>query len=264
MFPDNLNVCLLPMNIIWGKTEENLRNLENYFRLLPERVDLVVLPETFSTGFPSFKNTKYVRLLAAANHNLIHKIKALANTYNVAIAGSYIAESDDKLFNRGFFIESTGKEYYADKKHLFSLAEEDKIFCPGEERMNIEFRGWHISMVICYDLRFPAWCRNVGNQYDLLLVIANWPQVRIDAWTKLLAARAIENEAYVAGVNCLGLDDNNITYEGSSQIFDFKGKEIGQGSGSTPFLLATLNHSKLDAFREKFPAWKDADIFRLL
>lgn len=264
MSSDTLNVCLLPLNIIWGKTEENLRNLENYFKLIPDQVDLVILPETFSTGFPSFKDINYVKLLAEANRTVIYKIKALAKLYKVAIAGSYIAESDEKLFNRGFFIESTGKEHYADKKHLFSLADEDKIFCPGEERMNVKFHGWNISMVICYDIRFPAWCRNFNNQYDLLLVIANWPHVRIDAWTKLLAARAIENEAFVAGVNCSGQDDNNINYDGYSQIFDFKGKEIGQNYSSTPFILATLNHSKLNSFREKFPAWRDADSFKLL
>lgn len=261
MLADNLNLCLLPMNIIWGKTEENLKNLEYNFNSLPRQTDLIVLPETFSTGFPSFKNSDYVKRLAETNQTAIPKLKALAKEYDVAIAGSYIAEYKNKLFNRGFFIMPSGEEYYADKKHLFSLAEEDKIFSRGEKRMHLRFHGWNISMVICYDLRFPLWCRNCDNQYDLLLVIANWPQVRIDAWNKLLAARAIENEAYVAGVNCLGQDDNKIIYDGTSQIYDFKGREIG--TTSAPFLTATISYEKLMLFREKFPAWRDADRFLL-
>lgn len=258
-----LNISLLPLNIIWRDVAFNLQKAESLLEYIHPATDLLVLPETFSTGFPSNSNKEDIMTLAEAHQDdTIDWVKRMARKYNIAIAGSYIAKENDNLFNRAFFIEPTGDEYFADKHHLFSMAGEDKIFLNGSDRMRVRFRGWNITMVICYDIRFPVWCRNKENDYDLLLAVANWPQQRIQAWNKLLMARAIENLAYVVGVNCQGEDNNGILYDGSAEVFDFKGNPIGHTS--SPFIYASLSFDKLENFRSKFPAWRDADQFKLL
>lgn len=263
MLNKNLNISLLPLEINWEDKAYNLSKLENCLKLLHPKTDLVVLPETFSTGFPSGMSKEDVECLAENTNGLtINFIKRLAREHNIAIAGSFICEEKGKLFNRAFFVEPTGDEYFADKRHLFTMAGEDKLFSNGAGRMKIRYRGWNISMIVCYDIRFPVWCRNRNNEYDLLLAVANWPVPRIDAWNKLLLARAIENQAYVAGVDCKGTDSNGYEYDGSSAVIDFKGKEIGKVSG--PFIYATLSYEKLSSFRQKFPAWQDSDPFTLI
>lgn len=256
---NDLNVCLLPLEIVWGDKEKNLKTLETLLEQVHHDTDLVILPETFSTGFPSGKKED-IRPLAERNtESTIDFLKILAARHNFAIAGSFIADTGGSLYNRGFFIEPNGDETFADKRHLFTMAGEHESFSRGYDRMKVRFRGWEISMIICYDVRFPTWCRNHANEYDLLLAVANWPTVRVDAWNKLLYARAIENEAYVCAVNCKGTDSNGFEYDGSSKAIDFKGKDIGVSSEGSPFIYASLSKEKLYRFREKFPAWKDAD-----
>lgn len=258
----NLNICLFPMRLTWQDVAANLVYLENSLQDLHPHTDLLVLPETFSTGYPVNVDKDGLNKLLEINSTLvIAKIKELAKRHNVAIVGSLIVKEYDEFYNRGFFIEPTGDEYYADKRHLFSMAGEDKIFTSGNRKLNVRFRGWNISMFICYDIRFPVWCRNEGNKYDLMLVVANWPKVRIGAWSKLLPARAIENEAYVAAVNCCGNDTEGYEYDGTSYIFDYKGNNIEKRSGD--LLYASLSLEKLHKFREKFPAWKDADSYTI-
>lgn len=262
MATNNLNLCLFPMELTWNDINVNLDNLEKALVDLHPHTDIVILPETFSTGYPSnFDKDQIKQLIAEKKDTVLERVKLLAKNYNVAITGSLIVESDEQLFNRVFFIEPTGDEYYSDKKHLFSMAGEDKIFTPGNRRMKVRFRGWNIALIVCYDIRFPVWCRNRDNEYDLLIAIANWPKARINAWNILLPARAIENAAYVAGVNCVGIDDQGYEYDRSAHIYDFKGKELGKQVGS--FIYASLAYDKLDRFRDKFPVWKDADKFRL-
>ncbi len=183
----------------------------------------------------------------------------------MAIAGSFLADTGGLLANRAFFIEPNGEEYFGDKRHLFSMAGEDKLLSPGYKRMKVRYRGWEIAMIVCYDLRFPVWCRNVGNEYDLLLVVANWPKLRISAWQKLLMAWAIENEAYVCRVDCKGKAINDIEYDRSSMAIDFKGNNISAADPDGGDLIyATLSLDKLNSFREKFPAYRDSDSFRLI
>lgn len=259
---NDLKVALYPMEITWENKEENLKKLEETASRLHPETDLLILPETFSTGFPA-GDKEHVRSLAERNTGeTIDFIKRVAKRYNVAIAGSYVADSGGSLYNRGFFIEPDGEETFSDKRHLFTMAGEHKNFSHGYDRMHVRFRGWNISMIICYDIRFPVWCRNVGNEYDLLLAVANWPVVRVDAWNKLLYARAIENEAYVCGVDCKGTDTNGFEYDGSSLALDFKGKSIGVESESG-VIYALLSGEKLERFRTKFPAWQDADKFSI-
>lgn len=259
----NLNVCLFPMNISWGDKAANFSLLEEVLPGIHPDTDLIILPEMFSTGFIT-SDKESVRELAERNSGYtVDFLKELSCRRNMAIAGSFIADTGGSLFNRAFVIEPCGDAVFADKRHLFTMAGEHKIFSRGDSRLKIRFRGWNISMVVCYDIRFPAWCRNVENDYDLLIAVANWPKPRVDAWNHLLKARAIENLAYVCGVNCTGTDSNGYEYDGSSLAFDFKGKDITMSSPTSPLRYASLSYEKLEKFRQKFPAWNDADKFSI-
>lgn len=265
MISKDLKVCLFPMNILWGEKEKNLKTLEDTLRHIHPETDVVVLPETFSTGFPSGEDKETVREMAERNTGAtIEELKRLAAKNRVAIAGSFIADSGGSLYNRLFFIEPSGEETFADKHHLFTMAGEDKVFSRGYDRMKVRYRGWNITMVACYDIRFPVWCRNVMNEYDVMLVVANWPEVRVNAWNALLPSRAIENEAFMCGVNCKGTDKKDFSYNGSSGVYDFKGKNISVSDEENGLIYATLSRERLETFRMKFPAWKDADPFKLL
>lgn len=261
----SLNVCFFPMDIEWGDKEHNLSKLERMLPFVHPATDLLILPETFSTGCP-YGDKEEVRPLAERNSGeTIEKLKGLAKKYGFAIAGSYLADTGGLLANRAFFIEPSGEEYFADKKHLFSMAGEDKILSAGNKRMKVRYRGWEISMVVCYDIRFPVWCRNKDNEYDLMIAVANWPVARVEAWRKLLMARAIENEAYICGVDCKGSDSKGIEYDGCSMAIDYKGNDISvQDPDGNGLVYATLSHEKLERFRQKFPAFRDADPFALL
>lgn len=260
----DLNVCLFPQTIVWGNKEENFKTLENALRQVHPATDLLILPEMFSTGFIT-GDKEEVRDLAEWNSGqTVQRLKDMSAKYNIAIAGSFIADTGGSLFNRAFVIEPNGEETFGDKRHLFTMAGENKVFSSGYDRLKVRYRGWNIAMVVCYDIRFPVWCRNRDNEYDLLIAVANWPEVRINAWNQLLIARAIENEAYVCGVNCKGTDNNGFKYDGSSMAIDFKGKDISVKNPESPFIYARLSHEKLDAFRKKFPAWKDADRFNII
>lgn len=264
MKSSDLKVCLFPMQIKWDDKEANLLALEQKLATVHNETDLVILPETFSTGFPVGKDKEEVRNLAERNTgNTIDRIKMLASKYKVAIAGTYIADTGGSLYNRAFFIEPSGDETFEDKRHLFTMAGENKIFSRGYGRLKIRYRGWDIAMIVCYDVRFPVWCRNVNNEYDALLVVANWPDVRVGAWNTLLPARAIENEAYVCAVNCKGTDTKGFNYDGSSAVYDFKGKDVSVRFEDNDIIYATLSRERLDSFRQKFPAWADADSFSI-
>lgn len=260
---DNLlKICVAPTDIIWGDKEKNLKEFEKLFEKIHPETDLLILPETFSTGFPSDKDKSVFNELAETNSGeTIGIIKKYSAEHNFAIAGSFLAETDGILYNRAFFIEPSGDEYFADKKHLFSLGGENKVLNPGNRRMNIRYRGWNISMIICYDIRFPAWCRNKDLEYDILIDVANWPMSRVDTWQTLLKARALENEAYVCGVNCKAIDNTGCEYNGSSFLYNYRGMDLLVNVSDDGLLYASLSLKKLNEFREKFPFWRDADKF---
>lgn len=259
----DLNVCLFPMTIQWDNITENLKTLESKLPEIRRDTDLLILPETFATGFPSGRTKGEIKeMISGSQDMVIDTLCELAHKYNLAICGSVIYNEEGELYNRGLFIEPNREITFADKRHLFTMAGEDRAFSKGDKRLKIRFRGWNISMVICYDLRFPVWCRNVNNEYDVLIVVANWPEVRVSAWDKLLPARAIENEAYVCAVDCKGTDQNNFAYNGSSTVIDFKGNSVGIDDDS--LIYASLSKTALDKFRAKFPAYNDADTFRIV
>ena len=259
----NLNICMFPMNISWGDKDANLSSLREAVESVHPGTDLLILPEMFSTGF-LVSDKESVREYAERNSGeTVALLQELASKKSMAIAGSFIADTGGLLYNRAFFIEPLGDAVFADKRHLFSMAGENKVFSKGDARLRIRFRGWNIAMVVCYDIRFPVWCRNVGNEYDLLIAVANWPKVRINAWSQLLKARAIENLSYVCGVNCKGSDLNGFEYGGEADAIDFKGLDITMRNAASPFCYASLSYENLEKFRSKFPAWKDADDFSI-
>lgn len=262
MISRNLRVALIEDSIEWGDKYANLEQLGRNIKNVSDETDLVVLPELFTTGFIV---DEQARDLAERNTgDTIRYLKDLARYYNVAIAGSFLASTASQLYNRAFFIEPNDDETFYDKRHLFTMSGEQKIYNPGVTHSPIvRFRGMNLKLIVCYDLRFPVFCRNVNNAYDVLLVVANWPKVRLNAWKILLQARAIENECYVCGVNRCGTDPSGLEYAlGGSMIIDFKGKIIGERSTS-PIIEADLSPADLARFREKFPAWQDADSFVL-
>ncbi|MCH5225489.1 MAG: nitrilase family protein [Muribaculaceae bacterium] len=265
MLENKLEVCLAPIEIFWGEKEKNLAAVEEMFQQLNPTANLVVVPETFSTGFPTNAMQEEIEKYAEGEDGeTINLLKRLSKEKDVAIAGSYIGKEGDRLLNRSFFITPDGKAKFSAKKHLFSPGGEDKIFTPGTERLSVEFKGWKISMIVCYDLRFPVWCRNQANSYDLLIAVANWPVSRVDTWDTLLKARALENSAYVCGVNCRGIDNLGGDYNGSSHLFNYKGQDLATSIDNTGLLYAGLSKQRLLNYRDKFPSWRDADDFQLL
>ena len=190
-------------------------------------------------------------------------MKQKAQQCHAAIAGSLAIQHEGNYYNRFYFVKPDGEVVTYNKRHLFTFGGEDKTFTKGEERVIVSYQGIRFLLQICYDLRFPVFCRNVKNNYDILIVVANWPRSREYAWRQLLIARALENECYVIGANRCGTDPQGVDYgEGSSIVVDFKGKIIGQRMTS-PIITTELNPAQLVQFREKFPAWRDADEFSL-
>lgn len=261
-YAGNLRVATLPVSIVPDDKEANFAAVEEALAKLPEGTDIVVLPELFSTGYSGDAGT--MASLAERNTEAtIDRVKQWAASTGAAFAGSFLAVTHPHLYNRAFFIEPSGEETFYDKRHLFSLSSEAKIFAAGQDRMPVvRFRGWNVAMVICYDLRFPVWCRCRHGEYDLLLVCANWPRARAYAWEHLLIARAIENQSCVVGAN-RGGEDAFGSYDGLSYIFDGRGMAVGVRPVDSPFIVADLNRGKLAEYRRSFPAANDADDFTL-
>lgn len=260
-FTDYIRIAALPLDIEWGEKKINCDAVARACGSLPAGTDILVLPELFSTGYADDYDAMN-ELAEAVNGPTMTFIRELARRHSMAIAGSFLASEDGKLYNRGFFVEPNGDTAFYDKRHLFSVSAEARILTAGEERMPVvRFRGWNVSMIICYDLRFPVWCRCHRNEYDILLVPANWPQARGYAFTHLAIARAIENQCCVVAADRGGSDVYG-TYDGLTQIFDGRGMPAGNQSG--PFVVADLSRKKQDDYRAGFPAANDADDFRFL
>ena len=216
-----MRVTLLQTDIVWEDKQENLRLLREKLIKLRGVAEIVVLPETFSTGFSMDSR----RLAEPVSGETITLLRQWAAEFQFAIAGSYIAcdekadanknavpSPDKSYYNRAFFLTPEGEAYYYDKRHLFRMGQETEHFTAGSQRSVISYRGWNILLLVCYDLRFPVWSRNVNNEYDLLIYVANWPVPRRRVWDILLQARALENISYVCGVNRIGTDGNQMLY----------------------------------------------------
>ncbi|MDE7442679.1 MAG: nitrilase family protein, partial [Muribaculaceae bacterium] len=223
---DSVNIAVIPLDIALADKNKNLDAVTTIVRSLRSDVDVVVLPELFSTGFIS--DAALTSELAESNSgNTIATLTRLAAECNLAICGSFLACTAGSHYNRGFFIEPSGETTWYDKHHLFSLSCETKLLDRGEVVPPlVRFRGWTFSFIVCYDLRFPAWCRNVNQRYDIMLVPANWPVSRRYAWEHLLIGRAIENQAYYIGADRGGTDDYGC-YDDMTMAFDYMGMPVG-------------------------------------
>ncbi|MDR2473887.1 MAG: nitrilase family protein [Tannerella sp.] len=253
-----LRISMMQSHIIWEDIEENISYYGELLRRVKGKADVAVLPELFTTGL----SLRPRDLAQPVSGTTVTALKNYSAEYDIAVTGSFMASDNGKYYNRAFFITPDGKEYYYDKRHLFGMAGEDKCFSHGDKRLIVEYLDWKICLMVCYDLRFPVWSRNVDNEYDLLIYVANWAESRKKVWKTLLQARAIENMCFVCGVNRIGVDAREFSYHGGSLIYSPKGKKLyDAGEKDAVTLTGTINRDDLEALRAKFPAWQDADKF---
>ena len=255
-----LKISIVQTDIAWENKQENLRMLREKLHALRGTTEIVVLPEMFSTGF----TMKSRELAEPVSGITVRILKELAADFQLARCGRFICSERSNYYNRAFFITPEGEEFYYDKRHLFRMGNEAEDFSAGNNKLIISYRGWNICLLVCYDLRFPVWSRNVNNEYDLLIYMASWPQARRLAWDTLLCARALENMCYVCGVNRIGVDGNKLIYNGGSVVFSAKGEVLASvPDGEEGIETVSLSLISLQQLRDKFPVWKDADAFRL-
>ncbi|MGB0177427.1 MAG: amidohydrolase [Owenweeksia sp.] len=255
---NELKITLVQAELHW---EQSQANLDHFDQLLSEITssDLIILPEMFSTGF----TMKPLGVAETENGNTVKWMRNTAQQYNSALCGSVVINEKDSFYNRMFFVFPDGNYHTYDKRHLFTLAGEEKVYSRGEKRLLIHYRGWKIVPFICYDLRFPVWCRN-SDEAELMLFVANWPERRSLAWKTLLRARAIENMCYVAGVNRVGNDGNNVFHSGDSGLYDERGRLISDfRPGEEEVKTFTLKKDVVRASRERFSFLKDRDQFQI-
>ena len=257
----DLKLSLVQADLLWENIPGNLELISTLVDSIPSETDIVILPEMFSTGF-SMDPARF----AAKNKSLgIPFMKELAEKHEVAVCGSLILEDDGDFFNRLLFVTKSGEFVSYDKRHLFTFVGEEKHYSAGGEKLVIEFQGWRICPMVCYDLRFPVWSRNrllEGDlEYDFLFYVANWPERRRLAWRSLLRARAIENLAFVAGVNRIGEDGNGISHSGDSALYDPLGSCLGEYTHQQGVFNFLLSGTDLQECRERFGFWRDGDRF---
>jgi len=257
----DLSITIIQSDLYWENAEQNLDLFSEKFSGLKGTTDLILLPEMFSTGFTMNASACAEEMTGKT----MQWLKLKAAEMKCVITGSVIIHEGGKFYNRLFWMKPDGTHAYYDKRHLFRLAGEELTYTPGNKKIIMEINGWKILPLVCYDLRFPVWSRRTKKEdYDLLIYVANWPERRIHAWKQLLMARAIENQCYVAGVNRIGNDGNEIYHPGYSAVIDFKGEQISQTKpGEASVETVTLTHQPLDDFRKHFPFADDADAFIL-
>jgi predicted amidohydrolase len=259
----------------WEDKGTNLDMLEQKIFSIKEKTEIVILPEMFSTGF-SMQPEKLAETMEGETLQWMKRIaaeKKIILTGSVIISQAALSGQTD-YYNRLIWMLPNGESGYYDKRHRFAYAGEDEKFTAGTKRLIASVKGWKINLLVCYDLRFPVWARQaplavrreVGDEaneleYDLLVYVANWPEKRIHAWKTLLQARAIENQCYVVGVNRIGNDGNNIYYNGESMVVDPLGEILYQKKDEEDIFTITLDKDHLNAVRENFPFWRDADEF---
>lgn len=260
----DLNIALIQTDLHWQNPEANRAMLEEKIWNIDQKVDIIILPEMFSTGF-TMKPKDVAEVMNLHTHKWMRQMAAQKNA---VVTGSFVVKEKDLYFNRLIWMQPDVSYEYYDKRHLFRMAGEQEHYAGGSKRIIVNYKGWRICPLICYDLRFPVWSRNTESShqekktaYDLLLYVANWPAVRIQAWDQLLAARAVENLCYVAAVNRVGEDGNGIPHNGHSQVISYKGDRMDFNEGEEKVISVTLSMDELIKFREKFPAHMDADDF---
>lgn len=259
----DLKITVIQSDLHWEDIGANLAMFEEKIWQIGEQTDIIVLPEMFTTGF----TMEASKLAEQMNMRTFKWMKQMADQTEALILGSFIALVHDRYYNRLLWMEPGGNYKTYDKRHLFRMANEHHVFAPGESLLIGHWKGWRICPLVCYDLRFPVWSRNKWNAtlkkptYDLAIYIANWPKVRVSAWDTLLKARAIENLSYVVGVNRVGIDGKGIEYNGLSAVINPKGEPVFTVEGMEAIKTVEISGNSLQSYRDKFPAFLDADDF---
>ncbi|MTG97532.1 amidohydrolase [Myroides albus] len=254
-----MKVAVLQSPLAWENVEENKKQFIKQLNEIQQDVDLVVLPEMFTSGFTMQPERVYMTM----EDEFLAHLTEIANQKNMAIIGSVVIKENQQFFNRLLFIEPSKELHYYDKRHLFSLAGEEKVYTAGQNRIIVNYKGWRICPLVCYDLRFPVFARNSKAEYDLLIYVASWPDQRIYAWDTIIKARAIENMSYVIGVNRCGSDENNNVYSGHSQVIDYMGKYLIEPLVGQQVATVSLDLGLQNKARDRFGFLRDADQFTI-
>lgn len=259
----SLIITLIQTRLLWEDKAANRLMLQQKIESLPDKTHIVVLPEMFSTGFSMQPGL----LAETMDGPTVQWMKDIASKHKLILTGSLIIKEGTDYFNRLIWMLPNGQYGVYDKRHRFAFAGEDQHYAAGNKRLIASVNGWKVNLQVCYDLRFPVWARQNASagapEYDLLINVANWPQRRSLAWKTLLQARAIENQCYVVGVNRVGEDGNGIYYSGDSMVIDPLGEILYHKADEEAICTITLQKTKLEEVRTKFPFWRDADSFRI-
>lgn len=259
---EDLKITLVQSELEWENPSKNLENFECILNGCSDLGDLIILPEMFSTGFSM--NPSQFSTDGNPQDLPLAWMRKMAKEKGAAVCGSLISKENSNYYNRLYFVLPNGEFQYYNKRHLFSLAGEEKVYSPGNEKLILEFKGWKINPLICYDLRFPVWCRN-DEEVDLMIFVANWPERRSDAWKTLLKARSIENMCFVVGLNRVGNDGNEIFHSGDSSVFNQLGELISDIPANVNAVKTyTLNYEKMIDSRNRFGFLNDRDTFKVL
>ena len=256
---DNLKITIFQGYLFWENIDRNLQNISLRLSGIREKTNLIILPEMFNTGF-SMNAAELAEPMHGKTMTWLHDT---AKKFDCVITGSLIIIEDEKFYNRLIWMRPDGTFNFYDKRHLFALGKEHQTYTAGDKKLIVELNGWKICPMICYDLRFPVWLRNVGAQYDLMIVVANWPERRALHWRSLIPARAIENQAYVIGVNRVGHDGNEVYHSGDSTCIDPNGNVVYYKRDEEDVYTFSINLEEVKKIRRTLPFLKDADLFTI-
>lgn len=256
---ENFRITFLQSDIFWENPDANIEKFDKLIFELKGKTDLVLIPEMFNTGFSMHAH----HLAENMEGKTIQWMKKMAGDYQFAIAGSIIIKEEEKFYNRFLFVEPNGTIHYYDKRHLFRMSGENDQFSQGNRRVVVGYKGYRFMLQTCYDLRFPVFMRSKGD-YDAILVVASWPESRVDIWKKLIYARAIENLCYIVAVNRVGTDALGYNHSGESMACDYRGRELAKCEPNKEEVVTiTISKKELDEFHDSYPAMKDWDNFEL-
>ncbi len=258
---DHLIITTIQTNLYWQDINKNLVHFDEKVDAIKEHTDIIVLPEMFTTGF-----TMNPKVFAEEHGGKgLQWMQQKSKEKNCVLVGSISIKDGEKFYNRLYWVMPDGTYQFYDKRHLFQMGKEDLYYTAGSKKFVVEYKGWKICPLICYDLRFPVWSRNTKeNTYDVLIYVANWPEVRSYPWKQLLIARAIENQSYVVGVNRIGQDGNAITHSGNSCMLNPRGEIISKTKAHEDVSeTVSLSFTYLEEFRKVFPVMLDGDEFEV-
>jgi omega-amidase len=256
---DNLKITVYQGYLFWENTDKNLQNISLRLSGIREKTNLIILPEMFNTGFTMNAEA----LGETMDGKTMQWMQKTAQKFECVVTGSIIIKEKDKFYNRLLWVRPDGTHEHYDKRHLFALGKEDNVYTAGTKKLIVELNGWKICPVICYDLRFPVWLRNVDEDYDLLMIVANWPEKRALHWRTLIPARAVENQSYVIGVNRVGHDGNEVYHSGDSTCIDPNGNVVYYKRDEEDVYTFSIIGDEVKKARRAMPFLKDADKFKI-